>query len=417
MPVEIDLATHARRPLYRNPVTIQSGILAAPARTICNAAILAAFCPGTETGEIRAPLPRTCAESNAGHASLVRPRAQRDTRRQEAWAMRKTIRKATIPFAVSVLGIGLCTGLRADDFKLKDGSKISGTIVGFDDNSFKVQTSYGFALVRKDQVVSITVSDPAAAKTQAPTNTTTTPAATPAAATDKKSEAASDALKTSAAKSLTTASAATALKTATASSTSTSAAPIPASAVVAKVPPAPAAPAVAMTPATPPPAPAQAAPPEPIRENVDGNTYTNLTYGFHMYKPPGWNVIEGARSLMPGTIAAMGTLDQTTYLLIGQSPAGKSLTSDIDSADQRLRGLMDNFRPLGESRVNVSGAQGVERKFRGSLDQKDWSGTVVYFSRGGQLYTIFGITIADTDLVQIQENVISRAITSLQFAQ
>ena len=31
------------------------------------------------------------------------------------------------------------------------------------------------------------------------------------------------------------------------------------------------------------------------------------------------------------------------------------------------------------------------------------------------VYTIFGMTLADTDLVQIQENVISRAITSLQF--
>src|SRR5277367_3058682 len=50
---------------------------------------------------------------------------------------------------------------RADEIKLKDGSKINGTIVGFEDNSFKVKTSYGFAVVQKDQVVSITVTDPA----------------------------------------------------------------------------------------------------------------------------------------------------------------------------------------------------------------------------------------------------------------
>src|SRR5271170_7126678 len=48
---------------------------------------------------------------------------------------------------------------RADEIKLKDGSKINGTIVGFEDNSFKVKTSYGFAVVQKDQVVSITVTD------------------------------------------------------------------------------------------------------------------------------------------------------------------------------------------------------------------------------------------------------------------
>jgi hypothetical protein len=43
--------------------------------------------------------------------------------------------------------------LRADDIKLKDGTKISGTIVGFEENSFKVKTSFGFAIVQKDQVV------------------------------------------------------------------------------------------------------------------------------------------------------------------------------------------------------------------------------------------------------------------------
>ncbi len=50
---------------------------------------------------------------------------------------------------------------RADEIKLKDGSKIIGTIVGFEDNSFKVKTSYGFAVVQKDQVVSIVVTDSA----------------------------------------------------------------------------------------------------------------------------------------------------------------------------------------------------------------------------------------------------------------
>ena len=59
--------------------------------------------------------------------------------------------------------------LRADDLKLKDGSKISGTIVGFEENSFKVKTSYGFAVVQKDQVVSIAMSDaPEAAAEKSP---------------------------------------------------------------------------------------------------------------------------------------------------------------------------------------------------------------------------------------------------------
>jgi hypothetical protein len=61
--------------------------------------------------------------------------------------------------AVCVLA-ALPLAVHADALTLKDGSTIKGTIVGFDDNSFKVQTSYGFALVRKDQVVTIRVTGP-----------------------------------------------------------------------------------------------------------------------------------------------------------------------------------------------------------------------------------------------------------------
>src|ERR1700734_3828963 len=80
---------------------------------------------------------------------------------------------------------------RADEIKLKDGSKINGTIVGFEDNSFKVKTSYGFAVVQKDQVVSITVTD--AAKQPEPGSAKkadSEAAKTPESATAKKTEAA-----------------------------------------------------------------------------------------------------------------------------------------------------------------------------------------------------------------------------------
>jgi hypothetical protein len=284
--------------------------------------------------------------------------------------------------------------VRADDIKLKDGSKISGTIVGFDDNSFKVETSYGFAMVRKDQVVSISVSDAAKKAGDA-----TAAAADSSVAGDKPAPGpAAKVPQPSDAKPVHTASSERplpppAVKTPTLSSAKMTEAMENGAA-----------------------APAKPAPPEPIREEVNGSTYTNDTYGFRMYKPPSWEVIAGAQSLLPGAIAAMGTNDQTTYLLIGETPAGKSLAGDIDATDQRLRGLMGNFRPLGESHLNVSGMPAVERKFRGSVDQKDWSGTVVFLTHGGQLYTIFGMTLAETDLVQIQENVIARTISSLQFA-
>lgn len=300
--------------------------------------------------------------------------------------------RRTILIGASVLLF--LAAVRADDLKLKDGSKISGSIVGFDDNSFKVQTSYGFALVRKDQVVSITVSNPA--KPGANKSAADAPVAAENANPSKAASSAKEKASTPAASDISN------------EKPKTLASATPESSASVK-PDAPAAPAAA-----PPPAPAAL---PPIREKVDGSTYINETYRFRMYKPPDWQVIEGARTIMPGAITAMGTDDQTTYLLIGEAPAGKSIASDIDATDQRLRSVMDNFRPLGESRMNVSGIQAVERRFRGSVDQKDWSGTVVFVPHGGELYTIFGMTIAESDLVQIQENVIARTIASMQFAQ
>jgi hypothetical protein len=37
-------------------------------------------------------------------------------------------------------------------------------------------------------------------------------------------------------------------------------------------------------------------------------------------------------------------------------------------------------------------------------------------ARGDEILTILGMTFADTDLIQIQENVIARAIASLDFS-
>ena len=368
----------------------------------------------------------------------------------------------------AVAGIAALTLLRfsaparADEIQLKDGSRISGTIVGFEDNCFKVKTSYGFAVVQKDQVVSITVTgdankpDPDRANKPAPDSTRK-----PESATAKTSTA--DAAK----------------KTETAAAKATVAAPAPAAAKPEKVARASPPPATIATPTTsgqtktaPPdsasstddsvveyphvdtpttaathaaqPAPAAAnaagaanatsapngssartavapapkpAAPEPMHEEVSGNLYTNDTYGFRMYKPPTWKLIEGARTILPGSITALGTDDQNTYLLIGQAPTGKSLLSNIAATEQRLHEIMENFRPLGEKQVMISGVSATERRFRGSVDSRDWSGVVVYIPRGAQVYTIFGMTLADTDLVQIQENVISRAITSLQFTK
>ncbi len=364
-------------------------------------------------------------------------------------------RIAFVASFVSLAFLPLAAPVRADEIKLKDGTKINGTIVGFEDDSFKVKTSYGFAVVQKDQVVSITVTDAApksgadsakkpdsdaAKKTNADAVKTPQPAATktpvvvpapPAPKTEKVEHASAQ----------TTVPAATTATPITSTSTQAKT-PEPDSAsaadnaiveyphVDASTTPAnnsapPASTATNATGApntsnapTPAAAPvAKPAAPEPMREEVSGNLYTNDTYGFRMYKPPTWKLIEGARTILPGSITALGTDDQNTYLLIGQEPSGKSLANDIAATEQRLHAIMENFRPLGEKQVMISGVSGTERRFRGSVDSRDWSGVVVYIPHGARVYTIFGMTLADTDLVQIQENIISRAITSLQFTK
>jgi hypothetical protein len=353
--------------------------------------------------------------------------------------------------AAAAAALALATApARADEIKLKDGTKISGTIVGFEENSFKVKTSYGFAEVQKDQVVSIEITQPAkkpeAKEKSASESTAEKSAADLAAAkSDNTSESESASHQPNAAapssKSAATPAKSPAATNATASksganASAANAAPSPSGAAPPKPATAastnavsasskvsassssgfgapsngfPAAAEIAQEP------PKTAAPPEPMREEVTGNMYTNDTYGFHMYKPPDWQVIAGARAMLPGAITAMGTDDQRTYLLIGQSAAGKSLATDVEASEGRLRDIMENFRSLGETRLTVSGSPAIMHRFRGSVDSHDWSGVAVFVPHGTQLYTIFGMTLADNDLVQIQEAVIKRAIASLQF--
>src|SRR5258708_20279203 len=46
----------------------------------------------------------------------------------------------------------------AEELLLKSGQKIVGTVVGYQDDMFRVETEFGFALIRKDSVESINFS-------------------------------------------------------------------------------------------------------------------------------------------------------------------------------------------------------------------------------------------------------------------
>lgn len=315
-------------------------------------------------------------------------------------------------FALTVL-LFFAIAARADEFHLKDGSTVVGTIVGYEGNSFRVRTSYGFALVDRSAIVSITVSKlakPADAKDKTRTPETPKPGA-PTSSSISKNGTVVAAKHDASAKPIRDAKLEDPKKPSPEKLTGAATPPTEKpsgqkSAVVAPN-------VVAATP----PAPATVPAPVPVREEVQGNLYINDTYGFRIYKPPDWDVIEGARAALPGAVVAMGTSDQTTYLIIGLEPSSGTLQTHATSTNERLSNMFEEFRPLATRQTVVAGLQAYEYQFQGMANNQQWSGTVVLLSRGDNFLTIFGVTSANTDLVQIQQNVISRTIASLQFTK
>ena len=291
----------------------------------------------------------------------------------------------------------------ADEIRLKDGTKIIGTIVGYEENSFKVRTSYGFALIRKDKIAAIIPSE-AVAEAK--------PETKPEAKPEPKNEAAKETKKPvspSAAQPVPQPAASTAAQppaVTPAVKKDTVANPAGATASPAPQP-------VAKT--EPPPVPK---PSEPvIRDEVIGNLYINHTYGFHMFKPPRWEMIEDARKTMPTAVVAMGTGDETTLLVVGREPAKTTLEAHAAATERQLREIYEHYRQISEQRTQVAGLAAIERRYRGTADGHDWSGIVLTLVRGTDVYTLLGMTWADSDLIQIQENVIARTISSLEFTK
>ena len=388
-----------------------------------------------------------------------------------------TVRAAALAAAIATFPA--C--MYADEIRLKDGKKLYGVIVAYEDNMFKVKTDYGFVLVEKDKIASIIptapgtppkpdavppkseapakspdspkkeIANPDAAKPTAstPTATATSPLAasqinTPTASAQKPAAAAiaSRDSKTPASASSTpspaqpaksstasgvppvtqnaavsSASPATKPTSATPSNspksdaTITAAKPATAPAATPKVPPPKNVPTVtAVAPAKPKPA----APP-PNREALEGNVYVNYTHGFKMYKAPSWKLIEDARKSLPNAIVAMGTSNESTLLVIGEERAKDNLEATATDVEGRLRETYGNYRRISQTRTVASGYPAVQIRYHGIADDHDWSGTLLVVSRGGDTFSILGMTYSDTDLIQIQENVISRAIASLEF--
>src|SRR5580704_6114266 len=204
--------------------------------------------------------------------------------------------KNRVSLCVVTLTVALCfavTAARADEIRLKDGKKLYGVIVSYEDNMFKVKTDFGYVLVEKDKIASIVPSTPAGETPK----TDKTPAAKkdPATGAEPKAEpaVASSAEGTTPTTNASVKSADSAAgkheKTAPKITNAAVKPEVPASTKTNAVAPSITAPAAAGGPnaALAASAPQPAAPKEPeppaIREDVQGNLYTNYTHGFKMY--------------------------------------------------------------------------------------------------------------------------------------
>jgi hypothetical protein len=343
--------------------------------------------------------------------------------------MRVPIKRGLLTLAVFAGAMSVVVlSARADEIRLKDGKKLYGVIVAYEDNMFKVKTDYGFVLVEKDKIASIVPSTPAAPNTGPSAKKETAPATSKPGGDSQPAAEPSLATSTEIPPTPTNASAKSVVpatpekreKTAPKISNAAVRPELPAPVAENAAAPAIGAPKVAATsglaaPATPP-----APPKEPEvpanREEILGNLYTNHTHGFRMYKAPSWNLLDDARQALPNAIVAMGTSNESTLMVVGQEKTKEPLEVAAPTVEKRLREIYTNYRQISQKKTVVGGLPAVEFHYRGQADEHDWSGTLVVISRGSEIFTLLGMTYADSDLIQIQENVIAKTIASMDFS-
>lgn len=231
---------------------------------------------------------------------------------------------------------------RAEEFYMKDGSKVVGKIVAYEKDSFRVETSFGIAIIYKDRVARIVFAE------------------------ETRGDKA----------------------------------------------------AAAPTPVRAEPAPARPAPPPPlptkIEELVTGTSYVNETCRFQIFKPPTWRSYPQLVRPQTPLVAALGTPDETTLLLIGREYYTGPLTDYVRLAERSLRQLYENYRGEGESPTRIAGVPAVERRFSGEAEGRYWTGTAVYFARGQQHFTLLGLTSAGEE-TSFQQQVLKKVFSSLEF--
>ncbi len=259
----------------------------------------------------------------------------------------------------------------ADEIRLKDGKKLYGVIVAYEDNMFKVKTDFGYVLVEKDKIAQIIPGTPA---TGEPAKAQPQPAAKPSNETPVKAEPAVEKTTTGG-----SAEAAKREKTAAVVTHANARPEIPTATPVMMDTTAPAlknsnaAPKSGLTSAVAAPPPPKEEP-APLKEEIQGNLYINHEFGFHMYKAPSWQIIDGAGQTLPNAIVAMGTSNESTLMVIGHEKTKASLESAAKTVENRLREVYENYRLISRAkdRGGWTARRGIQISWPGGPTRLVW---------------------------------------------
>ncbi len=340
-------------------------------------------------------------------------------------------RLGPIPFCLLV--IFLSAPLAAEEFYLKDGTKIVGTIVGFEEKAFRVETSFGFAIIYKDKIERIVFTRSTQQTVPGAVPEQTLPSEPVVA--ESSHEAAGEELETERSPNQESEAREEAEEAATEkeSTAEKESAPEPASEAAqpegggegatpeeAAEPPAEEVP-VAETSPTPepaketlPPRPTAPAIPTRIIEQVTRTRYVNHTYRFQLYKPPTWRSYPTMVQPRKALVAALGTPDEATLLLIGREHYTGDLLSYARLAEPSLQRLYQDYRKLAEVPTQVAGLPALERRFTGTTEGRFWTGMAIYFARGREYFTLLGVTAAG-ETVGFQQAILRKVVNRLAF--
>ncbi len=277
--------------------------------------------------------------------------------------------KLRVPLALIVAASFGLVPAAAEELVLKDGQKVVGTIVGFENDMFRVETEFGFALIRKDKVVTVNF------------NAGGKDAASKKQPERKKAPGEPPAEKPSRPAPAEAASSAAAVKRA----------PVP--------------PPVSK--------PVDEPMPASVQEHVDGASYVNDSFHFAMFRPLGWKVFENVPKETGSAIVAFGTEDEQTLLFVDRQVWSGTPDVKSDFVEDKLRKTYPEYQKISESRTEIDGRPAIQRVFRGVLDGVEWHGLSVHVAQGNAVFGIVGLTSAET--FQFEQAIFNKIFKSFRF--